>query len=715
VLDHNLVLKSDELYLVGNIETDGSRERATGLYARDTRHLNRFLIHINDVRPEVLTITSEGAARATVVGSNPLVQLANGQMLLPQKLLIERRVSLSDRFEVDITVKSFAETPTEFDLSIEFGADFRDLFDIRGFPRERRGEWGRPRVDERSVTLCYRGLDGAIAETQVTFDRKPRIELKKVDLDSAELVPRLPSMSALVFEPVLHDQPEAVATFPVALEPGESWSLHADVLPKPADGMPLKATHIVEDRAEDWIATDHPELNRVIRQALDDLDTLYTSFPHGSITAAGIPWFVAPFGRDSLIVGLQTFHVLPERAMETLRMLGALQGARIDPMKEEEPGKILHEMRYGEMARLGEVPHTPYYGTVDATPLFAWLFAETAIWTGDEAFYRELKPNVERAFAWIESYGDIDRDGFIEYRSDLQGNGRISNQVWKDSFDSLNHRDGSPMIGPIAAIEVQGYAYAAYARVAEVAQLFGDVEWAAQLKTAAERMRDRVESAFWLEAEGFYAQALDGGKRPSASVSSNPGHLLLAGLPTPERAARLVERLSQPDMESGWGIRTLSSNEPSYNPMSYHNGSIWPHDNSLIAAGAFANGDQRMGSRVFAELLSAALTNDGERLPELFCGFPRSDLAASKPVPYPVSCIPQAWAAGAIPLMIRAALGLRIDIETQELIVEPCLPDWLNEIVLKDVSICGQTGTLRVRREGGGYAVEADGLPLARS
>jgi glycogen debranching enzyme len=224
-----------------------------------------------------------------------------------------------------------------------------------------------------------------------------------------------------------------------------------------------------------------------------------------------------------------------------------------------------------------------------------------------------------------------------------------------------------------------------------------------------------VESAFWLEAEGFYAQALDGGKRPSTSVSSNPGHLLLAGLPTPERAARLVERLSQPDMESGWGIRTLSSNEPSYNPMSYHNGSIWPHDNSLIAAGAFANGDQRMGSRVFAELLSAALTNDGERLPELFCGFPRSDLAASKPVPYPVSCIPQAWAAGAIPLMIRAALGLRIDIETQELIVKPCLPDWLNEIVLKDVSICGQTGTLRVRREGGGYAVEADGLPLARS
>ncbi|MCC6790975.1 MAG: amylo-alpha-1,6-glucosidase, partial [Thermomicrobiales bacterium] len=583
MLDHNLVLKCNELYLVGNINTDGSRERATGVYARDTRHLSTFLIRINDLRPEVLTIVKHGATDATVIGANPLIALADGATLLPQKLLIERRVALSDRFTVEIAIRSFAHESLVLDCSIEFGADFRDLFDIRGFPRAKRGEWIWPRQHDRSVSLSYRGLDGAVAETEVSFDREPRVSVRTIDHAAVELAPRLPSMSALVAEPALHGQPLATAVFPVAIEPGGRWTLRVEVTPKPAASNRLAVAPSSGRTGRDRVVTDHPGLNRVLRQAEADLEMLQTTFPHGSMPAAGIPWFVAPFGRDSLIVGLQTLHLMPDRAIGTLRVLAALQGDKVDPNRDEEPGKILHEMRYGEMARLGEIPHTPYYGTVDATPLFAWLAAEVAIWTGDVAFYREMRPHVERAFAWFTRHGDLDGDGFIEYRSDLEGTGRITNQVWKDSFDSLNHADGGPLPGPIAAVEVQGYAYAAYARMAVAARSFGDREWAGELDDRARRMRELVEQAFWLEELSCYAQALDGHKRAVTSVASNPGHLLATGLPSAERAARLIDRLSWPDMDSGWGIRTLSANEPSYNPMSYHNGSVWPHDNSLIA------------------------------------------------------------------------------------------------------------------------------------
>lgn len=713
MLDHNLVLKSDELYLVGNIATDGSRERATGLYTRDTRHLSRFLVRLNDARPETLMVRAEDASHATVVSSNPLVKLDTGEMLLPQKILFEQRVSLSDTFTVDFAIQNFAHVPVSLNFSIELGADFRDLFDIRGYPRASRGKWGRPRVGDCSVILSYRGLDGEIAETEIRFDKEPQISLMKVDIESEEPVPRLPSLASLVWEPPLLDQPEALATFPIALAGGERWTMRVDVAPRPAGGAPLSNRNSADRQRPCIVTTDNDDLNRVLWQSLADLDELRTTFPHGTLPAAGIPWFVAPFGRDSLITGLQTYHLVPEGAVGTLRVLAALQGEKVDPEREEEPGKILHEMRYGEMARLKEIPHTPYFGTVDATPLFVWLFAETVMWTGDKALYDELKPNARRALEWIEQYGDLDGDCFVEYRSDINGTGRISNQVWKDSFDSLNHPDGGYAPGPIAAVEVQGYVYAAYARLAEAAASFGDTEWSEELHGSAERMRQKVEDAFWLPDEGFYAQALDGRKRPVAALSSNPGHLLMAGLPSPERAATLIARMSQPDIDSGWGIRTLWTGAPTFNPMSYHNGSVWPHDNSLIAAGTYAYRDAFAGNRVFSALLDAALTDDQLRLPELFCGFPRDGVADHAPVQYPVSCIPQAWAAGSIPLLIRAALGLAVDPVTRTLKVEPNFPEWLSVVEISDLAVLGRVGSLNIRRVGDGYTIEGRDLPLA--
>ena len=715
MLDYNLVLKSDELYLVDDISTDGSRERAAGLYTRDTRHLSRFMIEINGTSPESLMVRADDAAHATIIGTNQLVKLDSGGILLPQKILIEQRISLSDRFTVDIAIQNYAHTPVAFNFSITLGADFRDLFDIRGYPRAKRGEWRLPRIGEQSVVLSYRGLDGEIAETEFHFDREPQFTLKEIPVEAEELVARLPSLAELSWEPPLVNQPEAVVSFPIALGgDGERWTLRVDVAPRPAGGIPVSTGKSTDRGHPSTVTTDHDTLNRVLRQALADLDELQTTFPHGRLPAAGIPWFVAPFGRDSLITGLQTLRLMPEGAIGTLRVLAALQGDKVDPEREEEPGKILHEMRYGEMARLKEIPHTPYYGTVDATPLFVWLFAETVIWTADDAFYHELKPNAIRALEWIEQHGDLDGDCFVEYRSHLEGTGRISNQVWKDSFDSLNYPHGEPARGPIAAVEVQGYIYAAYDRLAQAAAMCGETAWAEELRTSAERIRQKVEDAFWLPEEGFYAQALDGKKRPVAALSSNPGHLLMARLPSKERAATLIARMSQPDFDSGWGIRTLWTGAPTYNPMSYHNGSVWPHDNSIIAAGHFAYGDYVAGNRLFSALLDAAVRLDEQlRLPELYCGFPREGVASDTPVEYPVSCIPQAWAAAAIPLILTAALGLEVDPATRTLRVDPHFPEWLSAVEIGDLAVLGRVGSLCVRRAGDGYAIEERDLPFA--
>ena len=712
MLDHDLVLKSDELYLVGNISTDGSRERATGLFVRDTRHLSRFFVTLNGTRPERLQVRLDDATRATVISANPLMRLESGVILPPQKVLIEQRVSLSDVFSVQFTLRNFGCETIELALGMAIAADFRDLFDIRGYPRVQRGSWNPPELGSEHVTLSYQGLDGLRAETMVGFGRPGIFRTTHVDLPHGDnSVFRLPGIHAEAMVTGLTDPPEVHAAFPLRLEPGESWELTATVRPRPADGIAVVETPRASSAGT--IRTGDALVDRVLDRCLRDLDALQTSFPHGRVPAAGIPWFVAPFGRDSVISGLQTLHLAPERAMATLRVLAALQGVSLDPAREEEPGKILHEMRYGEMARTGEIPHTPYYGSVDATPLFVWLCAETVIWTADRGLYAELLPHIERALDWVEQYGDLDGDGLIEYRSDHYGTGRITNQVWKDSHDSLNHADGSPVIGPIAAVEVQGYLYAALDRMAAVFAMFGDPERASAMGARASALREQIERQFWLPEVRFYAQALDGTKRPVRALTSNPGHLLLAGVPSGERAGAIASRFAEPRFDSGWGIRTLASDAVTYNPMSYHNGSVWPHDNSLIAAGLYKYGQIELGGRVARALLEAAAVDPIKRLPELFCGFQRGVADDEGPVPYPVSCSPQAWAAGALPFLVRAMLGLDVEPRSGELIVRPRLPDWLSRVTIDPLTVRGVSGRLTVERDGGGYRIDAEGIPLA--
>jgi len=456
--------------------------------------------------------------------------------------------------------------------------------------------------------------------------------------------------------------------------------------------------------------TDNLRFNDVLWRAALDLDMLQTSFPDGELPAAGVPWFVAPFGRDSLIVGLQTVHLAPDRASQTLRTLAALQGTTEDPYREEQPGKILHEMRYGEMARLGEIPHTPYYGSIDATPLFVLLFAETMAWTGDDQLFADLWPNVERALEWIEQYGDIDGDGLVEYRAREDDGAGIVHQVWKDSHDSLHDCDGRAVRGVVTPVEVQGYVYAAYESLAGVALARGHAGWAAKLQARAERVRAAVEALFWMEDEGYYAQALDEEKRQVRAISSNPGHLLFCGLPSPERARAVAARMRQPDLDSGWGIRTLSSAMPSYNPLSYHNGSIWPHDNSLIAAGLRRYGCMEDANRIASALFAVAETDPLLRLPELYCGFARTDTAAHiAPVPYPVSCSPQAWAAAASQFLVRSMLGLGPVGQRQVAIVDPALPGWLNEVTIHGLAVCGLPAAVTIRRNGDAYDVLTTG------
>ncbi|MDQ3694606.1 MAG: amylo-alpha-1,6-glucosidase [Chloroflexota bacterium] len=722
MLNHDLVLKSDELFLVG--AGDGRGEGASGLYGRDTRYLDRCAVRLNDVPLRTLSTRLLGPASAIVVDANGAFPVPGpggaDDVVLPLSVSVEQHIQLGAALEIRFVVRNFSGRSLPLTLSLDLSADFRDLFEIRGFPRSTRaGNYSISATRPNAIVFTYVNRTGVstmmvvgFSQDAATTDTRPG---RRADDGEPEAL--LPGLDEPVGHASLPLPPSATVSFATPLAGGATRELTMTITPVPTAGGPFSvATGPPEREAPRTatVTTDHPGFNRVLGRAAADLAMLQTSFPEGALPAAGIPWFVAPFGRDSLIVGLQTLHLAPARAAATLRVLASMQGERIDPFREEEPGKILHEVRYGEMARLAEIPHTPYYGSVDATPLFILLFAETVAWTGDEALYAGLLPNIERALTWIEQCGDRDGDGLVEYRTGTADGVRIVHQGWKDSHDSLHHPDGRPAAtGEIALIEVQGYVFAAYRRLADVAATMGNPGWAAHLRNRAEAVRRTVEECFWLDALGFYAQALDGDKTPVATINSNAGHLLYTGLPTPERAAMVASRLRQPDLDSGWGIRTLSSTMPSYNPMSYHNGSVWPHDNSLIAAGLHSYGHADDANRIASALVAAAETDPLARLPELYCGFARAEEAARlAPVAYPVSCSPQAWAAAASQLLVRSMLGLRIDVAAGSLLVEPALPPWLNEVTIHDLEVLGQRCSLAVRRSGDAYAIASEGPML---
>ena len=655
---------------------------------RDTRFLSFWDLRVNGAPLEPLEVRVLGPDRAVVVEANGALA-ADGQRItepvLPLTVAVEQHVQLGADLRIRIVLSNYSGRLLPLSLSLEIGGDFRDLFDIRGFPhRERGGNYVSPMQLPDGLALGYADRSGATTRLLVSFSRSPSLMVASAPMDEPEPEPTalLPGLDQISEAQPVPPPPHGKAFFDLSLEPRASWELLVTLTPSAADWDPISDAesnhHNVDRRGTARIATDHFWVNRIIDRAAADLDMLQTSFRDGTLTAAGIPWFVAPFGRDSLIASLQTLYVAPGRAKETLRTLAALQGRAVDPFREEEPGKILHEMRYGEMARLGDIPHTPYYGTVDATPLFVMLFAETIRWTGDESLYRELLPNVQRALEWIEQWGDRDRDGLVEYTTQSADGVRIVHQGWKDSHDSLHDVDGRSVTGSIALVEVQGYVFAAYRWLADVVAQYGNAQWATELRDRSDRVRRVVEDRFWLPEEGYYAQALDEQKRPVAAISSNPGHLLYCELPSPERGRLVAARLRQPDLDSGWGVRTLAASMATYNPMSYHNGSVWPHDNSLIAAGLGRYGEIGGLERIASALFTAAEHLPDQRLPELYCGFPRNeDAAADGPDPVPGQLQPASMGRrrGTIADARHARIGSGSDHGT--LRVAPAFPDWL--------------------------------------
>lgn len=684
MLDLDLILKNNELCLVG--EPRGRVSRAeSGLYLRDTRFLDRLEFSFREEPLQTLEVQTPTPDRVVVTATNPEYFIGE-RLVQGHSVLFRIDLRLTTKLSCHVTVENFGREPVSGDVDILVSADFHDMFDVRG-NKPRRPVTPRPQeIDGTTATLSAEGSDGVVVSTIVTGPGKAQITTNDDPSDATAVTLRVP----------------------LELEPrGVSRGVTVDIAPQPF-GHPL---HDAASRESGpgfeptlKLRTPSTHFDEFIAQCDADLALLQTSFPDGNIPAAGIPWFIAPFGRDSLIVALQTMLLYPVRSEHTLRLLARLQGEKHDPFREEQPGKILHEMRYGDMARTGQIPHTPYYGSVDSTPLFVMTFARHYRWHRDDDLYDDLIDNVRRALQWMETDGDLDGDGLLEFPGEQIDFTHISQQGWKDSGDSLNFADGSQVRGPIALAEVQGYAYAAYAWLAEAAHLRGDVDWANELRQKADRVRQRVEDTFWMEDEGFYAQALDGEKRQVDAISSNPGHLLYCGLPSEDRAARVAERFAQPDMNSGWGLRTLSSKMATYNPMSYHNGSVWPHDVSLAMAGLAAYGHTDL-AREQAEAITSLALNDPElRIAELYCGFGK-DETQTGPVNYPSSCLPQAWAAGSGILATTTLLGLDVD-DAGNLVVRPNLPEGWDSIEAHGFRANNQTYSIRASRNGGDWDVE---------
>ncbi len=536
---------------------------------------------------------------------------------------------------------------------------------MRGTRRERRGTRFEPAIDGNEMRFGYRGLDNEERRTIITWSTTPHSMSPGMARFEYDLPPHCPETLTLA----IRCERERRRVPLVAFEAAQSESLAA----------------IERERAGYAVVeTSSERFNLWLRRSAADLRMLVSNTPYGEYPYAGVPWFSTPFGRDGIITALQTIWVDPRIARGVLTYLAATQADAIDPARDAEPGKILHETRDSEMARLGEVPFGRYYGSVDATPLFVILAGAYIERTGDHEFLQQLWPNVRRALDWIDRYGDKDGDGFVEYeRQSSQG---LFQQGWKDSQDSVFHDDGTLAEPPIALCEVQAYVYDARLRAARLADALGDTTQADELRRKAERLRQAFEQQFWCEAESTYAIALDGRKRPCRVRTSNAGHCLFGGIASPERARRVATLLVSPEMFSGWGVRTVAAVEPRYNPMSYHNGSIWPHDNGIIAAGFSRYRFDDLINAPFEAMFDASMAMDNQRLPELFCGFHRRP--GEGPTLYPVACSPQAWASGVVFHLLQSCLRLSVDSGRRRVTVNrTILPPFLTYVRLLNLQV----------------------------
>jgi len=700
-LSGTIAIKHDRIFLLtdqfGNVAPPGNC--SLGLFEDDTRIASHYELRVAGT-PQAKLSTEVVHPYHAQIDLAVTDHAFGGDTWDPKHAIyLSRELMIEDRLIERLTLTNFLTRAIDYWAELWFACDFADIFEVRGWKRDERGEFFAPTVEPSAIRLAYRGRDGLVMRSAIEFRQTPDFIDERRARWSFRLLPGAP----------------------IALEWAVSGQVAARRSPEPSREIAPAARRkeLAEvytrwrSECSGWRSND-AAFDATLARATDDLRSLYISDDGEEVISAGLPWYATVFGRDSIITSLEALPLNPRIAIDTLRYLARHQGTKENAYTEEQPGKILHELRRGEMARSGEIPHVPYYGTIDATPLWIVLLHETWRWTGDDTLVSSLLPNLRRALEWIDRYGDLDGDGFVEYaRTSDRG---LVNQGWKDSGDGVPYPDGRHPDPPIALVEVQGYVYDAKLRSATLFAALGEPEMAQRLYVEAESLRDRVLDRFWLEELDTFALALDGEKRPLPTVTTNAGHLLWSRLPTADQARRMANTLLAPDMFCGWGIRTLSSRHPVFNPMSYHDGSVWPHDNAIVVMGLSHYGLAAHALPAVAALQDAAATAAYNRLPELYCGMNRD--GGTRPVQYPVSCSPQAWASAAPFMLLQAVLGIFPDATQRVLHVRnPLLPAQLDKLVVTDLHVGSARISLGFERHGSRtlvnvFSIESSGEPI---
>jgi len=684
MIDNRLIaLKEGDAFLVsdkfGDIKSFG--ETSHGIYCNNTRMISRMEMLINDRMPFMLTSYLNEENEMHIIDlTNPDIPLDDQQLIGKGQLQIQRKKFFWNKvYYESIKLCSYSLTPMSFKLSFLFDADFKDVFEVRGIKRTLKGKINPPVIENNNLLFAYEGADHIVRRSRITFSPTPTFPNdNRVDfhftLGSRECTDIFISIAL----DIDNDKPEILSTDEAYFQMITKINLAKNSSPK--------------------ISSSNEYFTSWIKRSISDLFTLGTEMPTGLYPYAGIPWYSTPFGRDAIITGIQTVWLYPEMAKGILKYLAITQAKENNSEQDAEVGKIFHEQRGGEMANTREVPFKLYYGSIDSTPLFIILAGMYYDRTGDIDLIRELKENLELAVQWMDSYGDIDGDGFLEYERKTSAG--LGNQGWKDSSDSVFHEDGSLAETPIALCEVQGYAYAAKLHAARFYSLLGQEEKALKLQKQANELKENFHKAFWSEEKQIYVLALDGAKKQCNVRSSNAGHCLFTGIADPDHSAKIAKTLLTRKMFSGWGVRTIATNEARYNPMSYHNGSIWPHDNSIIATGLARYGHLEECDTLLSSMFDVSQYFESQRLPELFCGFERfSNISVTN---YPVACSPQAWAAASVFLFLQASLRIRIKAGEKTIyFFKPSLPIFLEDLTISNLPVNGGKVTIEIKRVNG--------------